>query len=186
MVERPGAPRIPAVRAETCMPMSDYVRSLRERIGHELLEVPTVSVAVFDDAGRILMVRAIEDGLWSTPGGMMEPLETPADAAVRETWEETGLHVTPTRVLGVFGGPDCAVEYGNGDRIAWVATLFAARVIGGAARPDGIETDLVRYVARDQWPTLPCRAHVVAFLSAAFEAGDGAWFAPPTWQPPDA
>ena len=168
------------------MPMSDYVRSLRDKIGNQLLEVPTVSVAVFDDDGRVLMVRAIEDGLWSTPGGMMEPLETPADAAVRETWEETGLHVVPTRILGVFGGPDCAIEYGNGDRIAWVATLFAARVIGGAPRPDGQETDEVRYVARDEWAALPCRPHVAAFLGAAFDAGGTAWYAPATWQPPAA
>jgi ADP-ribose pyrophosphatase YjhB (NUDIX family) len=168
------------------MPMSDYVRSLREKIGNTLLEVPTVSVAVFDDDGRILMVRAIEDGLWSTPGGMMEPLETPADAAVRETWEETGLVVVPTRIVGVFGGPDCAIEYGNGDRIAWVATLFAARVVGGTPQPDGIETDAVRYVARDAWPALPCRAHVAPFLAAAFDAGDTPWFAPAQWRPPAA
>ena len=167
------------------MPMSDYVKSLRDRIGNDLLEVPTVSVAVFDDAGAVLMVRGIDDGLWSTPGGMMEPLETPADAAVRETWEETGLYVVPTGILGVFGGPDCAAEYDNGDRIAWVATLFAARVVGGVARPDGVETDAVRYVARDAWPELPCRTHVPAFLAAAFDAGDTAWFAAPTWRPPE-
>lgn len=168
------------------MPMSDYIRSLRARIGNQLLEVPTVTIAVFDDAGRVLMVRTIEDGRWCTPGGMMEPLETPADAAVREMWEETGLHVEPTRILGVFGGPDCAVEYGNGDRIAWVATLFAARVVGGVARPDGVETDALRFVGRDEWQALPCRAHVAEFLTAAFDAGATPWFAPPTWQPPAA
>lgn len=152
--------------------MSDYIRSLRARIGNEVLEVPTVSVAVFDPTGAVLMVRALEDGRWSTPGGMMEPYETPADAAVRETWEETGLHVAPTRVIGVFGGPDCAVTFGNGDRLAWVCTLFAARVVGGTVRPDGIETVEARYAARDAWQALPCRAHMAPFLDAAF-ATDG-------------
>jgi len=166
------------------MPMSEYVRSLRDRIGHDLLEVPTVTIAVFDDAGRILMVRTLEDGLWCTPGGMMEPLETPADAAGREMWEETGLLVEPTAILGVFGGPECAVEYANGDRIAWVATMFAARVIGGVAQPDGVETDEVRYVAEDEWRALPLRAHVASFLAAAFDARGTGWFAPPTWRPP--
>ena len=166
------------------MPMSEYVRSLRDRIGRDLLLIPSVSVAVLDDAGRILMVRAIDDGLWATPGGMMEPLETPADAAVRETWEETGLLVAPTAILGVFGGPECAIQYPNGDRIAWVATLFAARVTGGAARPDGIETDAVRYVARDEWRTLPCRSHAASFLGAAFDAREAGWFAPAAWRPP--
>jgi 8-oxo-dGTP pyrophosphatase MutT (NUDIX family) len=41
----------------------------------------------------VLLVRHVEGNDWTTPGGMIEPLETPADAAVRETWEETGLHV---------------------------------------------------------------------------------------------
>ena len=71
--------------------MSEYVRGLRERIGHDVLEVPTVGVAVFDDARRILLVRHAEGDDWTTPGGMVEPYESPADAAVRETWEELGL-----------------------------------------------------------------------------------------------
>ena len=36
------------------MPMSDYIRGLRERIGTEVLEIPTVSVFVADVAGGTL------------------------------------------------------------------------------------------------------------------------------------
>ena len=166
------------------MPMSDYVRSLRDRIGHDLLEVPTVSVAVFDDAGRILMVRAIEDGLWSTPGGMMEPLETPADAAVRETWEETGLHVVPERIAGVFGGLPCSGAYSNGDRISFVSTVFVARAVGGTLRPDGVETLETRYFARDDLAGAPLRSHVMLYLDAGWARDGAVHFQPPTWHPP--
>jgi len=86
------------------MPMSDYVRGLRERIGTDVLEVPTVSVVVFDERDRVLLVRHVEGNVWTTPGGMIEPYELPADAAVRETWEETGLHVHHVRAEpGLFG-----------------------------------------------------------------------------------
>ena len=41
------------------MPMSDYIRGLRERIGTTVLEVPTVSVLVFDEEQRVLLVRHV-------------------------------------------------------------------------------------------------------------------------------
>lgn len=76
---------------EVCwMPMSEYVRALRAKIGTTVLEVPTVSVLTFDESERVLLVRHVEGNAWTTPGGMIEPYELPADAAVREMWEEPG------------------------------------------------------------------------------------------------
>lgn len=166
------------------MPMSDYVRGLRSLVGHALLEVPTVSVAVLDDAGRLLLVRHVEGDDWTTPGGMVEPCETPADAAVREVWEETGLSVELTHVAGVFGGPLHQATYANGDRVAWVSTLFGARVVGGSPRPDGEETLECRYVRRDEAASLRLKPHMGAVLDAAWRTDGRARFAPPTWRPP--
>lgn len=57
-------------------------------------------VLLFDDADRLLLIHErIDDGSanwithWLTPGGGVEDGEIPADAAVRETWEEVGLRV---------------------------------------------------------------------------------------------
>ena len=58
---------------------------------------------------------------------------------VREVWEETGLHVAPTRILGLYGGPECHVRYRNGDEVSYLMVVFEARVIGGHPRPDGVE-----------------------------------------------
>lgn len=166
------------------MPMSDYVRGLRALVGRELLEVPTVAVAVQDDAGALLLVRHAEGGDWTTPGGMVEPFETPADAAVRETWEETGLAVELTHVAGVFGGPLQGATYANGDRIAWVSTLFGARAVTGTPRPDGVETLECRYVTRDEAARLRLKPHMPAVLAAAWRTGARAHFDAPTWRPP--
>ena len=165
------------------MPMSDYIRSLRARIGTDVLELPTASVIVRDDRDHVLLVRHVEGNLWTTPGGLIEPYETPADAAVRETFEETGLHVHLTRIVGVFGGPDCAVTYANGDRIAWVCTTFAATCLGGTLKPDGQEILEARYFPRAEIGRLRCKPHVAQFVDAAFAASSAAWFAPPAWRP---
>jgi 8-oxo-dGTP pyrophosphatase MutT (NUDIX family) len=164
--------------------MSDYVRGLRSLVGHALLEVPTVSVAVLDDAGRLLLVRHVEGDDWTTPGGMVEPFETPADAAVRETWEETGLTVELTHVAGVFGGPLQQATYANGDRIAWVSTLFGARVLGGTPRPDEEETLECRFVTREEAARLRLKPHMPAVLAAAWRADARARYDAPTWRPP--
>ena len=114
------------------MPMSEYVRDLRARIGTTVLEIPTAAVLVFDEQQRVLLVRHIEGNDWTTPGGMIEPYELPSDAAVREAWEETGLHVVLTDLIGVFGGALCSSTYSNGDKVAWVSSVFRAQAIGGA------------------------------------------------------
>ena len=166
------------------MPMSEYVRSLRAMVGTTQLEVPTASVIVFDDRERVLLVRHVEGDVWTTPGGMVDPEETPSDAAVREAWEETGLVVALVRLVGVFGGPRCTSTYSNGDRIAWVATVFEARVTGGVLRPDQQETLEARYVSIAEMRTLRRKPHVDMFVDAALRKGESAFFQPSTWQPP--
>src|SRR5438105_11700839 len=117
------------------MPMSEYIRGLRQKVGTTLLEIPTVSVLTFDERQRVLLVRHVEGDDWSTPGGMIEPYETPSNAAVREMWEETGLFVELTHIIGVFGGELCSSTFSNGDKMAWVCTLFGARPIHGKLKP---------------------------------------------------
>lgn len=167
------------------MPMSPYIRDLRSKIGHTLLEIPTASVVVFDERQRVLLVRHSEGNRWTCPGGMIEPNETPANAAVRETWEEAGIHVELTHVIGVFAGDLCNETYSNGDRIAWVATVFGGRPIGGSTRADGQETLDVRYFERGEIGTLPCKPHLHLFLDAAYAWGGRTHFTPPTWSPFD-
>lgn len=111
------------------MPISDYLRRLRQKIGTEPVMQPAVCVLVFDDAGRILLTRQKDDGLWHTVGGAIDPQEEPAAAAAREAKEETGLDVTIERVVAVYAGPD--QTYANGDRVWYTSIAFAARTPPG-------------------------------------------------------
>ena len=166
--------------------MSEYVRDLRAKVGTTVLEVPTVAVLTFDDHERVLLVRHVEGNDWTTPGGMIEPYETPSNAAVREMWEETGLFVALTHVVGVFGGELCSTTYSNGDKVAWVSTVFAAKSIHGTLKPDGDETLEARYFARGETDTVRCKAHVRLVLGAAYSPQQRAHFQPATWKPSSA
>ena len=77
------------------MAMSAYMRKLRAHIGSARLLAPSVTGIVRGAEGRVLLVRQSDDKRWSTPGGAIEPDESPADAVVREVWEETGTHRCP-------------------------------------------------------------------------------------------
>ncbi len=58
--------------------------------------------AVIDDRGRILLIQRADNALWAMPGGMFEVGESPAEGAVRETLEETGVHCRTKALVGVF------------------------------------------------------------------------------------
>ena len=164
------------------MPTPRFIADLRRKIGHDLLLVPTVVVIARDRAGRLLLVHEKDWRLWSLPGGIMEPGETPANAAVREVWEEAGVLCRLTRLLGVVGGPGCETHYENGDRLAWVVTVFAAAVDDGAPFADGSETDAARFVEPERLAEVSLRREMQRFLALETSAGGG--FEPATWRPP--
>jgi ADP-ribose pyrophosphatase YjhB (NUDIX family) len=159
--------------------VAEYVRRLRELIGgNELLQVPSVSTALRDVQGRVLVVRHSEGGVWLLPGGAIEPAEVPADAAVREMFEETGLLVRLTRLVGVFGGPEFVIHYRNGDRTSYVMAVFEAEHVGGAQRPDGTEVLEIRFVTEPEAAALPKAGWVSEVLEAVFHSGDARGFRP--------
>ena len=166
------------------MPMSEYVRALRAKVGTTVLEVPTVSIVTFDDRERVLLVRHVEGNDWTTPGGMIEPYEIPTDAAVREMWEETGLFVQITHIIGVFGGELCTSTYSNGDKVSWVSTVFGAQPLKGTLKPDGVETLEARYFQRSELDGIRCKPHARLFLDAGYSLQHDAHFQQPTWTPP--
>ncbi len=165
------------------MPMSAYVRRLRQALGSELLLLPSVTGILFDAEDRILLVRQADDGVWSAPGGTIELDETPADAVVREVWEETGILTVPTRLLGVYGGPRCVVPYPNGDRAEYVMLVFECSARGGELRSRTDETIDARYVAASVLGTLRTSPWVPHILPGLYDRARAAHFDAATWEP---
>lgn len=162
------------------MTMSDYMRRVREQVGSELLVVPSVTVLIFDGTNHVLLVRHSEGGVWVAPGGMIEPQETPAEAAVREVREEVGCAVELKRLIGVHGGPDFVVEYENGDVTSYVMTVFEGELTDGTPIPDGEEILEVRFFSETEIAGVEVGRWVPALLSAAFRDRTDAYFKPVT------
>lgn len=136
------------------MPISDYVRRLRQLIGKELLLLPSVSVLVRDECDRLMLARHADSGLWGLVGGAVEVDERPDEAAIRETEEETGLRVELTRLVTALGGPRFRVTYPNGDETAYVTIIYEARVSGGMQKPDGEEVLDLGWFGRNALKTI--------------------------------
>jgi ADP-ribose pyrophosphatase YjhB (NUDIX family) len=108
----------------------DRDRSNCPSCGHIAYVNPRLVVTalpVTEDGRLVLIRRGIEPGLgaWAQPGGFLEVDETVGEAAVRETFEETGLLIQPGAIVGLYTRLEAAV----------VVLVFEARIIGGTAAP---------------------------------------------------
>jgi len=124
----------------------------------------TAVVIVRDEAGRVLLVRQVYGyKFFGLPGGVVDPGETPAQAAVREALEETGLAVTVGERLAVD-----ELVYPTGEH--YRAHSFAATTIEGeAAVQDPAEISLVGWydLADLPEPLTPSATAVLQRLRAA-------------------
>jgi len=107
--------------------------------------------------GKVLLVRRSIgpcQGLWTFPAGFVEFDEHPAEAAMRECREETGLEVELTGLLDVIAGREH-------ERGADIVIVYHARLKGGEMRPAD-DVDLVSFFAPDELPPLAFHATRVA------------------------
>lgn len=137
------------------MALSPYLAKLRAHVGTDLLIVPGVSAILRDGEGRILVQKRTDDGRWGLPGGAVDPGETPAEAVVREVWEELHVRVRPTALLGVYGGDTFRHLYPHGDIVEYVVSVFACELLPGEhPAPYTDETDEVAFFFPEELPEL--------------------------------
>lgn len=108
--------------------------------------VPSVNVAVTDDAGRLLVICRSDNGNWALPGGGMDVGESLADAAVREVEEETGIRCEVSGLVGVYTNPRHVIHYTSNDEVRQeFSIVLTARAVGGEPTPSN-ESSRVEWV----------------------------------------
>ncbi|MFN8493535.1 MAG: NUDIX domain-containing protein [Caldilineaceae bacterium] len=103
-----------------------------------------VNIAILVE-DQILLTKREDFEVWCLPGGEVDPNESIAQAAVREAWEETGLEVRLSRLVGIYSKPQWA---GSGAH----SVLFVAEPRSGALRLCPGETIEVGYFSLDEIP----------------------------------
>lgn len=125
-------------------------RSWRESVGDGYDGYVTTAVGcgaiVFNSSNEILMIKRA-NGRWFYPGGFCDVGLSPAENVVREVREETGLTVTPTRLMGVTD----SLKLGSPARHLY-SMLFYCRLEGGQIRPHPLETLAAGFFPFDQIP----------------------------------
>lgn len=130
------------------------------------------SAVIFDDSRqKVLLTQRADNGHWCLPGGHMESGESAAEACEREVFEETGLKVRATRLLGVYSNPDQLVIYKDGNKAFFVVLNFEVEVLEGTPGLSE-ETTAFGWFTLAEMETLPIHANHKSRVEDAMRGGD--------------
>ncbi|MCU4177434.1 NUDIX hydrolase N-terminal domain-containing protein [Carboxylicivirga sp. N1Y90] len=113
---------------------------------------PKVDVRAFvlNENDEILFAKEVVDGHWSIPGGWADIGFTPAEIAVKETEEETGIDVEVERLLAVYD-KRCHAHPPSAFYVYKI--IFLCRVVGGELRGN-FDIEEARWFPLDKLPAL--------------------------------
>lgn len=127
-----------------------------ESDGRPVYERATARVVVLDHNDRVLLINEIDHeapepvDYWLTPGGGIDPGESPRQAAARELDEEIGLHVAPEDLRGPIARR--TVVHAWSDKImVQPETFFVTQVDSLVVAPNGLTPEEQRVVIGHRW-----------------------------------
>ncbi|MGK0555388.1 NUDIX hydrolase [Macrococcus capreoli] len=126
----------------------NYIKKMRQHVGHDCLIVIGAGVIVEQD-DKILLEQRADNGLWGIPGGLIEIGEKVKEAAIREVTEETGLIPKDVDLFGIYSGEDYIVKYPNGDEVYSVTIVFYTKQFSGELKISD-ESKKLRFVSREE------------------------------------
>ena len=140
----------------------------QERDGYQTPKVD-IRAVIFNESGEILMVKEKIDGCWSLPGGWADVGHSPAEVAVKEVQEETGLDVKTVRLLAVIDKRN----HPHPPEGWYVYKIFIlCEKIGGEIVKNTIETSDVQYFSLENLPRLSEPRNVFSQMRLIFEYRD--------------
>jgi ADP-ribose pyrophosphatase YjhB (NUDIX family) len=128
-----------------------------------------IGAVVGNDRGELLLVQRADSGIWLYPTGWADVGYSPAEVAVKEVLEETGVECSPERVIAVIDGQRMGFS-----RFGMYMLLFHCKATGGELRKHPLECADVGWFGPDNLP--PTTAGAKWWAPMAFAAINGQHF----------
>jgi ADP-ribose pyrophosphatase YjhB (NUDIX family) len=133
--------------AEADALFEEWLASVGEGIAGYVTPKVAVAAVVGNDRSEILLTQRADSGLWLYPVGWADVGYSPAEVAVKEVYEETGIEVEPLALIAVFDGLRLGFA-----RVPLYSMVFHCRMLGGDLAGHPLETSNVGFFARDALP----------------------------------
>ena len=127
--------------------VSEWTKTIGHGVPGYVTPKNTVGAIVGNDDGEVLLVQRADSGMWLYPTGWADVGYSPAEVAVKEVWEETGIKSEVVRLLAVNDGMRLGFT-----RIPLYSTVFHLRAIGGELTPHPLECRDVGFFGPDNLP----------------------------------
>lgn len=114
---------------------------------------------------KILLVREIEDGGWTLPGGWADVGDSPSEAVLREIWEESGYEAKVLKLVAVQDRN----RHPHPEHPQHIYKLFFLCEITGGEAKHSNETDGVGFFAEDALPPLSLGRTLPEQIALLFE-----------------
>jgi len=147
--------------------VQEWLESVGEGVPGYVTPKVAIGAVVGNDRGEILLVQRADSGIWLYPTGWADVGYSPAEVAVKEVAEETGIECVPQQLLAVIDGQRLGFS-----RFGMYMLLFHCTATGGELRPHPLETADVGWFAEGSLP--PAAAGAGWWGPMAFAAIDGA------------
>jgi ADP-ribose pyrophosphatase YjhB (NUDIX family) len=161
---------IKAAVSQDPMPASDHRAEWLRTVGRGVAGYATPKVAigavVGDDEGRLLLIQRSDSGVWLYPTGWADIGYSPAEVAVKEVWEETGIQCEVVQPLAILDGLRLGFT-----RLPLYSLVFHCRAVGGDLSAHPQECLDAGWFTRDTLPS-PL-ASVDRWVDLAFDAIEG-------------
>ena len=146
--------------------MTDYIKYIREKVGHDVVILVGAGVYVYEN-GKVLLQKRKDNQQWGSNGGAVDIGERVEDTAKRELYEEAGLVAHELELIGVFSGENMFFTYPNGDEAYIISIAYMCRDFSGELLPDPNEVTELKWFDIDDLPeniSLPDSESLAAFV----------------------
>jgi ADP-ribose pyrophosphatase YjhB (NUDIX family) len=135
------------VRRETDHFVQEWLESVGEGVPGYVTPKVAIGAIVGNDRGQLLLVQRADSGIWLYPTGWADVGYSPAEVAVKEVEEETGIVCEPERLLAVIDGQRMGFS-----RFGMYMLLFHCTATGGELKGHPLETSDVGWFGADELP----------------------------------